>query len=224
MRLGAGGDEIRLRAHRSSIHEQSSRVDVVSVADMHATIYAALGVDPHKELFDGDRPVPITDQDRDVCFDPPPHHLELDAGNPGCTYLWNTGETTQHILAERYGAYSVTITTQEGCSINGTIDLVEYCPPTIWMPSAFTPDADGVNDLFGPIGHNIATVELDIFDRWGELVYTGKDGDALWDGTVGGSLAPDGVYVWKIAYRFITDALGSQGNAEEAVGHVTLLR
>ncbi|MCB0791424.1 MAG: gliding motility-associated C-terminal domain-containing protein [Flavobacteriales bacterium] len=169
-------------------------------------------------------PVPITDQDRDVCFDPPPHHLELDAGNPGCTYLWNTGETTQHILAERYGAYSVTITTQEGCSINGTIDLVEYCPPAIWMPSAFTPDADGVNDLFGPIGHNIATVELDIFDRWGELVYTGKDGDALWDGTVGGSLAPDGVYVWKIAYRFITDALGSQGNAEEAVGHVTLLR
>jgi gliding motility-associated-like protein len=160
-----------------------------------------------------------------TCLDYPPHYAVLDAGNPECTFLWNNGQITEVILADEYGQYNVHITTPLNCSIDDSVLVQEYCQSAIYLPNTFTPDGDGVNDLFFPNGTNVSTAELMIFDRWGELVHSGKDGDAWWDGKVNGNPVQDGVYIWKVKYRFYENTEHSVQSPEyEEVGHVTLLR
>jgi gliding motility-associated-like protein len=159
-----------------------------------------------------------------LCLSNPPYELILDAQNPGCSYHWVTGSPDQSIIVREYGLYSVLITTPENCSLEQRILVEEYCPPEIYLPNSFTPDGDGINDHFGPAGHNVAKVELLIFDRWGELIFQGADGGSFWDGTAGGVQVQDGVYVWKMKYRFITDVQGQIGPELENIGHVTVVR
>jgi gliding motility-associated-like protein len=166
----------------------------------------------------------ITEEEQIICLDYWPKKTLLDAGNPGCTYLWSTDEETQTIEVNTYGWYIVDITTPLNCTITDSIEVVEYCPPQCFVPNSFTPDGDGVNDLFMPSGYNIATMEMKIFDRWGEEVFAGKDAEVGWDGKRNGTEVQDGVYVWKLKYRFIEDVNGMIGAEKESVGHVTLIR
>ena len=171
-------------------------------------------------------PLPVIIQDKSfvACLDFPPHYQLLDAGNPDCSFIWSTGETTQTIQATDYGFYYVTVTTPLNCVYDEVLLIEEYCPSALYVPNSFTPDGDGVNDLFFAMGHNLSTVELSIFDRWGELVYTGKDAQAFWDGDMNGTPVQDGVYVWKVKYRYIDDVEGTVGPENESVGHVTVVR
>ena len=169
-------------------------------------------------------PIPVLAEAVTTCLDFPPHYLPLDAGNPDCAFDWSSGENTQVVLADAYGLYVVTITTPLNCSIEDQVLVEEYCPSTLYVPNSFTPDGDGVNDIFYPMGNNLAAVELNIFDRWGELIYTGEDADAFWNGELNGNPVQDGVYVWKVKYRFFEDVEGTLGPEFEDMGHVTLLR
>lgn len=105
----------------------------------------------------------------------------------------------------------------EGCR---AVDSLLVKPPgTLFFPNAFTPDGDGVNDLFGPVASSVVELHLVIFDRWGHVVFETEDINAQWDGTVnGGNPAATGVYVYK--YR----AKGHYYEANEKYGHVTLVR
>ena len=87
-----------------------------------------------------------------------------------------------------------------------------------YAPNAFTPDGDGVNDLFGGSGVGIDTYSMSIFNRWGELIYETDDPNKPWDGTVDGTDCPQGVYV----YLFRLQAIA--GEVKEYRGLVTLLR
>ncbi len=62
---------------------------------------------------------------------------------------------------------------------------------------AFTPDGDGLNDNFIPVGKFIRTFLLQIFDKWGNLIFTSNDQTTGWDGTINGEKAPTGAYVYK---------------------------
>lgn len=166
----------------------------------------------------------IDEEQRVVCLDYPPYKTVLDAGNPGCTFLWSTDASTQVIDVESYGWYMVEITTPLNCTIVDSVLIEEYCASQFFVPNTFTPDGDGVNDLFGPDGWNISTVEMNIFNRWGELIFSGKDAEAFWDGNMNGNPVQDGVYVWKCSYRFVDNVEGDVGAKKEAVGHVTLVR
>ncbi|MBL7910068.1 MAG: gliding motility-associated C-terminal domain-containing protein, partial [Bacteroidia bacterium] len=97
----------------------------------------------------------------------------------------------------------------------------------IYIPNAFTPDKNGRNDVFMPYGYGIKedNYKMEIFDRWGELIFTSTDFRKGWDGSVKGSdinadrgAAQDGVYIYKIQ---ITDL---ENNKKLYVGHVTLLK
>lgn len=66
----------------------------------------------------------------------------------------------------------------------------------LFFPTAFTPNNDQLNDRFSVNGQFIKSLELNIFDRWGNLVFSGEN-DASWDGTYGGKLMPESTYVWK---------------------------
>jgi len=96
--------------------------------------------------------------------------------------------------------------------------LAEYA---LYIPNTFTPDGNGLNDVFQPKGVGIdeSSYKMYIFDRWGELIFTSDEFRKGWDGTVksSGKQAEQGVYVYKI---FVKD---SKGNVHPYVGHVNCL-
>jgi gliding motility-associated-like protein len=99
--------------------------------------------------------------------------------------------------------------------------------PQLWVPSAFSPNDDGHNDVFKPIGillfnntgDPIKDYSLDIYNRWGELIFQSFDMNTGWDGTFMGENCAQGDYLYKL------NALGLDGvSSFNLEGMVTLLR
>jgi len=112
---------------------------------------------------------------------------------------------------------SLRITTANGCAAIDSV-LLE-APGHLYFPNAFTPDGDGLNDTFGPVGNAIEEFEMTIFNRWGEAIFATTNVGVPWLGDVNGSdAAITGVYVYK--YR----ATGNYFPAVEGYGHVTLIK
>jgi gliding motility-associated-like protein len=88
----------------------------------------------------------------------------------------------------------------------------------IYVPDAFSPNDDGINDTFVPQGLFVDTFQMTIFNRWGESLFQTANGNEGWNGTIQGQAAPQGIYVYKITF---TDSLGQQF---VKAGSVTLLR
>ncbi|MEO8589637.1 MAG: T9SS type B sorting domain-containing protein [Flavobacteriales bacterium] len=159
-----------------------------------------------------------------ACLDDEPRYVILDAGNPGSRYGWSTGETSQVILAGAYGWYIVEVTNQYDCASRDSANVIEFCPSAIWMPNTFTPDGDGINDIFIPVGKNIATMHLLIFDRWGEMLFESDDPTVGWDGTYSGELVKNDMYVWRLTYQFREDKDGTLGFEKHQMGQIQVLR
>ena len=88
-----------------------------------------------------------------------------------------------------------------GCSDSSSKKLTVLNNCFIAVPSAFTPNNDGLNDYFGP--HNaIKADHLDfkVFNRWGQMVFHSQDWTQKWDGKLNGVLQPTGSYVWMLSY------------------------
>ncbi len=134
-------------------------------------------------------------------------------------YSWNTGDTTGSILVTAEGWYKVTISNAGLCYASDSVMMLNCTTPLI-MPNAFTPNNDGMNDLFGPAvrPEYITGFHMLITDRWGGLVFETSDIRAGWDGTVNGGQAPGGVYVWTITYG------SGSGGSKQMTGTVTLVR
>jgi gliding motility-associated-like protein len=92
---------------------------------------------------------------------------------------------------------------------------------TVYVPNAFTPDGDGINDLFGPVvqGHDTRDFQFLIFNRWGELIFESHQVDRWWDGTHRGVRCQQDVYIWKLIVRSAESA-----EKHEFIGHVSLLK
>ncbi len=143
----------------------------------------------------------------------------LDVTHPGGQYIWHDGSTEPILYAYESGPVTVQVTTLCGQDTHELRITSFDCRCVLQVPNSFTPDGDGLNDLFVPVYDcDLAAYELLIFDRWGEQIHTSADPLAGWDGRTQGRWAIDGVYVWMLRYR----ARGEQ--AVERVGHVTLLR
>ncbi|MGE0637607.1 MAG: PKD domain-containing protein [Bacteroidia bacterium] len=137
---------------------------------------------------------------------------------------WDFGEPTldsdtsneQHPLYdyETFGNMfaSLIVWNSYGCSDTVTETVTIEPDFVIYAPNAFTPNGDGVNDVFKPEGLGFRQLEWYVFDRWGEKVFTGTDTITGWDGTVrsSGRLAPQGVYVYHIRAIDLTDDEYSQ--------------
>ena len=89
----------------------------------------------------------------------------------------------------------------------------------IFIPNTFTPNKDGVNDIFMPVGYGIDEIEMFIFDRWGELIFNTTDKDKGWDGTLKNVLCKTDVYIYKLNIK----PMGRNGT-EERTGHINLIR
>ncbi|MFA0960648.1 gliding motility-associated C-terminal domain-containing protein [Roseivirga sp. BDSF3-8] len=90
--------------------------------------------------------------------------------------------------------------------------------PTFALPTAFTPDGDGINDRYAPLGTYLQTFSLYVYNRWGELVYAETDGTQGWDGTFNGQAAPEG------RYTCVTDVRDTSGGTTTLRESFMLLR
>lgn len=115
--------------------------------------------------------------------------------------------------------YTVTVTTQAGCSGSDSITF-DVVQPEFRVPNAFTPNGDGRNDRFRLLSNGAyeEIVRFQVFNRWGQLVYDNENGPEGWDGTLNGEPQPSDVYTYIIVVR----TLG--GNEVTLQGEVTLLR
>jgi gliding motility-associated-like protein len=148
-----------------------------------------------------------------------------DFGDPAATGGTNTSIVTNPSHSYTFvGPYSVNLvaTSIKGCKDTAII-IVEITPDfALFIPNTFTPDGNGLNDIFQPLGVGIdeENYRLDIYDRWGENIFTSNAFRKGWDGTVkgGSKIAEQGVYTYKMSVR------DTQGNKHPYVGHVTLLK
>lgn len=90
--------------------------------------------------------------------------------------------------------------------------------PVLHLPSAFTPDDDGLNDEFIPKGPKVFNYQMQVFSRWGDVIFSSDEPFEGWDGLIKGSKAPEGTYIYKINFE---DAVG---NKYDQSGSVIVLR
>ena len=112
--------------------------------------------------------------------------------------------------------YFIYVVDTNGCENKDSVRVI--LDGTLYVPNAFTPDGDGINDFFEIKGEEIKEFELWIFNRWGELVHHTKEITDFWDGTYKGIPSQIDVFVWKIKYEDFQKKYGT------LVGHVSLLR
>ncbi|MBC7426590.1 MAG: gliding motility-associated C-terminal domain-containing protein, partial [Bacteroidia bacterium] len=132
-----------------------------------------------------------------VCYDNP---KVLDAGNAGSKYKWSTGDSSQTILVNKSGIFSVTVTNSAGCSTTSSISLKDSCPPTIFLPNVFRPDGDGINDYFKAFYTGMSELKMTIYTRWGEKLYETNAPDIGWNGEYRGEVVENGVYMFMLFY------------------------
>ena len=89
---------------------------------------------------------------------------------------------------------------QQGCRDSAFINIKVYkTKPTIFVPTAFTPNNDGRNDEVRPIAVGIKDIEyFNIYNRWGQLLFSTRINGKGWDGKVGGVLQSTGTFVWTV--------------------------
>jgi len=116
-------------------------------------------------------------------------------------------------------SYRVFVQSDYGCKGYDTINVMVVNEASFVVPNAFTPNRDGLNDIFRPRAVGYRSVKyFKVFNRWGQEVYFGRTLETGWDGTWGGKDAELGVYFWEISF---TDRFGKDGFLQ---GDVTLLR
>ena len=113
--------------------------------------------------------------------------------------------------------YTAVFTDTNGCKTSDKVLI--YYDGIIYVPNSFTPNVDGkFNTQFNAEGLNIVNFEMQIFDRWGELVFKSSSINTRWDGIYNGKECQTGTYIWKILYTDVT------GQSKDLIGHVNLIR
>ncbi|MBX2843914.1 MAG: PKD domain-containing protein [Flammeovirgaceae bacterium] len=140
------------------------------------------------------------------------------------TVVWTSPDLPNPVFSKsitvvQEGMYYVTAS-NETCIVSDSVEVQELCEPRLFVPTAFTPNGDGTNDIFNVKGKNFARYELTIFNRWGEVIFTTSDKDEGWKGYFLGELMPAGVYPWMVRY----ESEITPGDPIVKYGSVTLIR
>lgn len=143
-------------------------------------------------------------------------------------WAWNIGgldsmfiPNFEYTFPTDTGTYPIylTVTDENGCK-NTTIQILTVEGDMgLYVPNAFTPDFDNLNDGFAPNGFGISDegYEFMIFNRWGELIFVSDVKFEPWDGTYQGIMVQNGVYVWKLNYKDFN------GEKHSAIGAVNVI-
>lgn len=158
----------------------------------------------------------------------------VDERSQGVQYLWiddvqgiglnwdsitiptTTGKPT---LEGQYELYIRASYPDLGCDQLDTLWLVVEPPLFLGVPNAFTPNGDGQNDTFAPLGLSVDDVqEFKIYNRWGQVVFEASEGNIAWDGSYQGQAQPVDLYLYYLSYQL------PGGEVQTLRGEVTLIR
>ena len=150
-------------------------------------------------------------------------------------YVWNMGDSPQDYGFFEPGAYTyspnvldtfvvtLTVYSDEGCT-DSTSDIVIFRnDPFFFAPNSFTPDGNNINEVWAPVFSSpdyVDRYDLQIYNRWGELVFGTDQVTQGWNGMVdnSGNIAQDGVYTWKMSFKWYDQ------RTYQLTGHITLVR
>lgn len=135
-------------------------------------------------------------------------------------YSWNTGATTPAINIMTPGTYTLQVTDANGCIGQDSISIRDSaCKEYFYIPTAFTPNGDGKNDIFKPVFAGLVTeCSFSIYNRLGQKIFSSNNIANGWDGTINGHPQPSGTYVWICSYQLY------QQTAMTQKGTVVLIR
>jgi gliding motility-associated-like protein len=157
----------------------------------------------------------------------------INSSTGATNYIWDFGDGTEisndfspthTFVVEPEQNFSVTLVaiSEHGCIDSITKVILMEKGVILYAPNSFTPDGNQFNPVFLPIvtsGVDKNQYELEIFNRWGEVVFSTTDTEEGWDGTYKGIACKEGMYSWKIKYK-----TSSSDEKREQFGHVNLLR
>ncbi len=147
--------------------------------------------------------------------------INLHAGGGFTEYLWSTGSNDSIINVENQGSYWAKVKDVHCCFNSDTtfVKVFKY-----FIPNAFTPNGDGVNDLFRVTGlYNNINFNMVVYDRWGQLVFESDNINTGWDGKIAGNYCPPESYVWVVKISFLGQDIITKGDIVFK-GTVTIVR
>ena len=131
--------------------------------------------------------------------------LQLNASG-GTAYSWQPSTGLNNSMIEdpvavllKDQVYVVSVKNGDGCEGRDTVNIKVYNGPELYLPTAFTPDHNGLNDVFRVTAPGLKQLDyFRVYDRWGKLVFETRDARKGWDGTLNGVEQSTGVYVWIV--------------------------
>jgi len=165
------------------------------------------------------KPLPVINIGRDsmLCAG---YGLTLKASYPGAQFRWSTGATDSAISVTKAGTYWAEAQIN-GCSFRDSMELrLRDCNCVIDLPNAFSPNGDGINDVYVPsISCYPKDFHFSVFNRYGQLVFETRDSRVRWDGKFNNQLLTVGTYYYVLT--FVNETLQQP---ESRKGSITLLR
>jgi gliding motility-associated-like protein len=138
----------------------------------------------------------------------------IDASEDGELWDWDFGDYKTSVNRNPFHTYSSTgtftvtqiVINKYGCNDTAYQTVRVNPEPTIYIPNAFSPGSNGLNDVFLPVGNGINIFHMQIFDRFGKEIFETSELSNGWNGKINGQdeIVPEGIYVYKI---YIEDAL-----------------
>ncbi len=146
--------------------------------------------------------------------------------NKGVNYYWqpanylnSTSSANPIFTGSQNTQYFVAVKNQAGCVNNDTVNVKVFKEAAIWVPTAFTPNNDGLNDHIYPILIGIKELTyFRIWNRWGQLIFETTTQAAGWNGKFNGELQPSSNFVWMVV------AITADGRQLSQKGNVILIR
>lgn len=141
-------------------------------------------------------PKPALGKDAFICPEELSFKLRL---NPGLfnTYKWQDGSTLPYFDVIDADSFKVQVWDNFGCTGIDTLLLNQKCPSKLFVPNAFSPNGDQINDVFYVYGEDILSLKLEIYDRWGNILFSSKSLSDGWNGTYKNKPLDTGAYLWK---------------------------
>jgi gliding motility-associated-like protein len=144
----------------------------------------------------------------------------------GVSYQWTFGDGQQSTDVHPNNTYStpgtylvmLVATNEIGCQDTVAKPITIGEEYWVYVPNTFTPDNNRFNNTFSASTINISELNVWIYNRWGEVVFSSDRVDFSWDGTYGGLVCPDGTYTYKIKY------VTNSGIEETLLGHINLIK
>ena len=156
------------------------------------------------------------------CFELESTALRIGSEEANISYDWIDFGRAEEVEIVAAGDYQVTAS-NDYCNSNYTHTIQEYCTGKLFIPNSFTPNNDGINDVFKPISNgHVDDFDFRVYNRWGDLIFQTNRLDEGWDGRLRNNIVLIDVFVYKISYQYLSEKGGFE--KEELVGTVTVLK